>query len=310
MARGKRRGLELDVEDTVAAQIKDCDTQKVLRGEAFHHVLTELAGRVLRCMEEEKRSVLDKRDRAFITGRIGSIINARSEPSFRFQKFDHVMCLVGGERPWASGIVVMLNEDDPDDPTGQTKLPYVVQLDPPNGRLIAVPKDNNTVIRAEVCFGRSAGALFFTLLGLPLQPPVKPRRFESGARVACAVEDETGDSSVWSAGTVVDADFSVEKEAKELLPQGEWIDDAWGRVPYRVQLDIGPKVLVHRDEHWLVRDLTLQAEGARREEHDHQEVLDWEAGHGGCCGHDHAHEECCEHEHGHAEIVEHSHQEH
>mmetsp|Transcript_42992 Transcript_42992/g.139510 ORF Transcript_42992/g.139510 Transcript_42992/m.139510 type:complete len:122 (+) Transcript_42992:91-456(+) len=35
-------------------------------------------------------------------------------------------------------------------------------------------------------------------------------------------------------------------------------------LPYRVQLDSGAAVLAHRDEHWLVRDYALQAEGQRQ----------------------------------------------
>ena len=30
-----------------------------------------------------------------------------------------------------------------------------------------------------------------------------------------------------------------------------------GIVPYRVAMDSGATVLVHQDEHWLVRDLTI-----------------------------------------------------
>ncbi len=36
-----------------------------------------------------------------------------------------------------------------------------------------------------------------------------------------------------------------------------------GPVPYQVQLDRGGLVLVHRDEHWLVRELALQPAGPR-----------------------------------------------
>ena len=35
-------------------------------------------------------------------------------------------------------------------------------------------------------------------------------------------------------------------------------------MPYRVDLDNGKKVIVHRDEHWLVRDLALQEAGPRQ----------------------------------------------
>ena len=36
-------------------------------------------------------------------------------------------------------------------------------------------------------------------------------------------------------------------------------------MPYRVQLDGGCEVLVHRDEHWLIRDLALQPAPASRQ---------------------------------------------
>ena len=38
---------------------------------------------------------------------------------------------------------------------------------------------------------------------------------------------------------------------------------AGGVAPYGVQLDSGSSVLVHQDEHWLVRDLALQPPGPR-----------------------------------------------
>ena len=36
-------------------------------------------------------------------------------------------------------------------------------------------------------------------------------------------------------------------------------------MPYKVALDSGSRVLVHRDEHWLVRDLALQPPGSRQD---------------------------------------------
>ena len=82
-------------------------------------------------------------------------------------------------------------------------------------------------------------------------------------QVACAVEDETDNFTVWAAGTVSAVNFSLAEAAERLLPTREWEGDA-GLVPYQVQLDNGLTVLVHRDEHWLVRDLELQAEGPRQ----------------------------------------------
>ena len=62
---------------------------------------------------------------------------------------------------------------------------------------------------------------------------------------------------------MLEVDCSVEAEAATHLPDRDWSGIA-GRVPYRVQLDAGHKVLVHQDVHWLVRDLALQPEGPRQ----------------------------------------------
>lgn len=251
---------ELDVEAAVAAKMEDFDPQGKLRAADFQDVLMDVTRRVVRCMRKEERSQLDDEDLAYIAERVQRRVTEcldayaleRSKPT-RFHKFERVVCNVGGERMWASGKIQSLNEDDPEDPTGQTKLPYVVKTDPPAGRLISVPKDDYDVVRAEVCFGRRAGALWFTLFCAP-QRVAKAKRFGKGARVACAVEDSTNDFSIWAAGTVIDVDYTVEQDLKA--------SDV--RVPYRVQLDLGDVVLVHRDEHWLVRDLALQMEGPRQ----------------------------------------------
>ena len=79
-----------------------------------------------------------------------------------------------------------------------------------------------------------------------------------------AVEDESDDFTVWAAGTVVAVDYSVAADAEALVPQREWTGAA-AVVPYRIELDISRvAVLVHKDEHWLVRDLALQAAGPRQ----------------------------------------------
>ena len=185
----------------------------------------------------------------------------KSKPT-RFQRFDRVVCNIG-DTGWASGTIQAINEADPQDTSGT--LPYIVVLDGPNAanaRLISVPRDDSANVRAEVCFGVLADALVFTLFCLPLQQ-TKKRRFRISERVACAIEDSTGDYSVWAAGTVLEVDRNVQDSAKELFPAREWKGNA-GVIPYRVRLDTGTEVLVHRDEHWLVRDLVLQPEGPRQ----------------------------------------------
>lgn len=251
-------------------QIQFSDPQQLLRAGDFQHVLDEVTDKVLGVMQDDKRDELDSEDRAFIGRRVHKMVMhylqqyeaERSKPT-RYKRAERVVCRLGGDRQWASGSIAAVNEDNPEDPMGP-KLPYVVKLDPPS-RLISVPKDDYDLCRAEVCFGQRAGALYFTLFCLPpiKQPANAKRRFDVGERVACAVEDETDDYSIWAAGTVLEVNYSVEKDATALLPQRDWEGDA-SIIPYRVQLDTGSRVLVHRDEHWLVRDLALQAVGPRQ----------------------------------------------
>ncbi|KAL1512101.1 hypothetical protein AB1Y20_005372 [Prymnesium parvum] len=168
--------------------------------------------------------------------------------AWRFSPFDRVVCNIG---QWAPGTVEQLDVPDPDDPTGSRSFPYVVQLDPPVGRLVSVPADHNSCIRPEVCFGKKVGAAWFTLACLPVQQSTT-LRFGVGDRVACAVEDAEGELTMWEAGTV---------EAVRTIIE-EWEGEG-GPVPFRVRLDSGITVLVHRDVHWLVRDLALQPPGPR-----------------------------------------------
>lgn len=166
----------------------------------------------------------------------------------RFRVLDRVVCNIG---QWAPGTVEQVDAPDPADQTGSTIFPYVVQLDPPNDRLVSVPSDNDGCVRAEVCFGTKAGAKWFTLYCLPRQQPLT-LRFSVGDRVACAVEDPVSNLTNWEAGTVDGVRVTVD----------EWEGEG-GPVPYRIKLDRGGMVLSHRDVHWLVRDLNLQPTGVR-----------------------------------------------
>ena len=176
----------------------------------------------------------------------------------RFQKGSHTVCNLGPT--WMSGHVQAVNE--PDAQQAWVKLPYVVFLNEPLSRLISAPNDTNDTIMAEVCFGQSAEeGLAFTLMCLPLQHKPVPRRFSVGERVACLIEESVPDpqGTVWAAGTVSEVEVSMEKAAKDHLPQRQW---PFGVpvAPYRVSMDKGFSVLVHKDEHWLVRDLAYQKE--------------------------------------------------
>jgi len=266
------------IEDAVAAQIHAADPQTRLAAADFHDVLTEMQENVVSVMNRAGRDVMIDQDYAFIQRYVGKMVGlmlAKVETKLRFQKGDRVMCNVGGERRWASGTVQAVNERDPEDPTGRTVVAYVVKVDPPDARLVSAPRDSDELIFTECCFGQRADALWFTLLAMPLRS-LKTRRFALGERVAVAVEDASAEYSVWRAGTVTELDCTVEADATGLLPEHR----NWSGVvvPYKVTLDqtckesgceesscsaSGREVLVHRDEHWLVRDLALQPEGAR-----------------------------------------------
>ena len=179
----------------------------------------------------------------------------------RMPKGTHAVCNLGAE--WSSGIIQAVNEPNPQMPW--LMLPYVIHLDPPVSRLISAPEDSNGTIRPEVCFGQNAAdGLMFTLACLPVQQKSKsvPRRFVVGERVACLIEDSVDDpqGTVWAAGTVSEVDVNMEKNVSDLLPERDF---PFGvpPAPYRVALDKGCSVLVHKDEHWLVRDLAYQTEG-------------------------------------------------
>ena len=85
-------------------------------------------------------------------------------------------------------------------------------------------------------------------------------------RVACAVESSDGEYTAWAAGVVTDVDYDVKPDAIEQGLTWDW-DGGGGVMPYRVRLErSGAHVYVHRDVHWLVRDLALQPEGPRQAE--------------------------------------------
>ena len=199
-------------------------------------------------------------------------LKAEQTKQRRFLKFDRVVCKIGeGEHNWSSGNIQMINAADPYD--SSRAVPYVVKLDPPAERLMVVPRDEDTIARAEVCF-RQDSELWLTLSCLPRRPVKAARRFRVDDRVTCAAKDNTNKSySVWLAGTVLAVDVSVDTDAslvrqpaaaaKLLLMEREGAGSALC-VPYRVRLDDDSIVLVHKDEHWLIRDLTLQPEGVRQ----------------------------------------------
>ena len=202
-------------------------------------------------MENTQRSKLDAEDLAFIRRRIAFMILELENPedlescqSRRFQKMERVVCHVGGGR-WAPGYVQGVADEEP----SEVQHPYIVKVDKPLNVLVSVPQDNNLTVRAEVCFSDPE----LTRVCLPQEKPNR-LRFTISDRVACAVEDSTGNLSDWAAGTVRVVKHPLEACENKAPPL----------VPYCVRLDSGSDVFVHRDEHWLIRDLSLQPEGPRQ----------------------------------------------
>jgi len=179
----------------------------------------------------------------------------------RFQRTHHVVCNMG--QTWGNGTIQAVNVPDPQEPWN--KLPYVIKLNHPVNQLISAPQDDNHTVLREVCFGQGQDGLMFTVICLPMQHKPGPRRFRVGERVACVVEDSVPDptGSVWTAGTVQEIDVDMEEGVKLHLIQLLGRDWPFGVTcaPYRVQLDNGCCVLVHKDEHWLIRDLAYQPVG-------------------------------------------------
>ena len=258
------------IENVVGDWIQEFDEKQSLGGDDFQDILNTVTDKVYNVLVRDGRPEMDGEDKEFIERRVHKLVrecleryDAEARKQLRFIRAERVVCRMGGARPWASGSIQAINEEDPSDPSGRTKLPYVVKVDAPLNRLISVPKDDYDICRAEVCFGMRAGGLWFTLYCMPLSPTKGPRRFAVGDRVACAVEDESNDYSAWASGTVLDVDYDISADAAEMIPDRDWTKGK-GAVPYRVQLDEGGTVLVHRDQHWLVRDLALQAAQARQ----------------------------------------------
>ena len=119
--------------------------------------------------------------------------------------------------------------DDPEDAKGQV-IPYVVKLDV--RRLISVPKDDNNLCRAEVCFGQRAGSLLFSIFCLPSKRSAKAKR----ASPTNAPPTETKSPVGWNIGKheyTVSAGVSVAEEAtpKALKAQRPLVTRAMRKAP-------------------------------------------------------------------------------
>ena len=163
-----------------------------------------------------------------------------------------------------SGNVQALDEPAPDD-SGVT-LPYVVMLDQPLKRLISVPSDHNNCVRADVCFGawphahQDAWFEPFFKAAARKAPMKRPKlRFAVGDCVACLTAGSDGAGldwpRRWSAGTVLEL---WHRQAG--VPEGSAVPYAVALTPQHMQQEQQQPqvVLVHQDDHQLVRLLEVQ----------------------------------------------------
>jgi len=257
-----------EIVQLVGSSIQDCDPDRKLEDVEFHAIIEDITFKVARSMGDTGRTEVNDEDRKFVEHHVRKLVLGRllkanhGSRKPRFEKLERVVCNVGCE--WVCGCVLAVNEPDPEDQN--VVYPYVVKVDPPVNQPISVPFDSHDIVRPEVCFGQSADGLQLTLFCLP-QIKSKARRFQVGERVACAVENSVAapTGTMWAAGTITEVDISMEQAAEKELP--EVIADKWPRgvpsVPYLVHLDAGCPVLVHKDEHWLLRDLELVGGGSR-----------------------------------------------
>ena len=167
----------------------------------------EEAGRLMaEAATRRRRSQFDEKpddDRVAKRLKGSSTYRPQLDRAWRVAKFDRVRCNGGGEYGWVCGQVQAVNFVDEG-----CLLPYLVMLEPPLKRMIAVPYDAPSHVRPEVCFaeglagGEPAQAISQILVSQGTRKPLL--RFAVGARVACltAGPDGSGWPRRWSAGTM------------------------------------------------------------------------------------------------------------
>jgi hypothetical protein len=253
--------------EAMSNELSEMDLNDELSDEEHQEIMFTIFDKVLKAVKKKGNKDLDEADLAFVKARIEKEAIKRNlqQPHAtkrRFAPLDRVVCRVRGDREWAAGTVQALDQEN-DDVDPYRTFPYLVKVDPPGSSGVLVPEDTNNEVRAEMCFGQRTDGLLWTLRCLPrtkARGSHHKRRFVVGERVACAVESDDGNLFApdngytdWAAGTVIAVDHPV--EGMGAMPGGI--------VPYRVAMDSGATVLVHQDEHWLIRDLTLQPTGPR-----------------------------------------------
>ena len=146
---------------SVSAEVWSHDPAGELCGSEFASIVKDVSGRVCSRMELGQRTTLEEQDREFIREKCAQMVQSHLHPcdDRRFRTKDRVVCRLAQPPSWVAGTIVETERDGPDAPTGRRRVPYLVKVDPPNGRLICVPRDESDVVRAEACFECTVEAL-------------------------------------------------------------------------------------------------------------------------------------------------------
>ena len=91
------------VEDAVESEIQRFDYDQKMSYKAYWDVLQQVADSVFERMLEEMRPELGGSDRVYIKSNVERLVLEALDRSVkcRFQKFERVVCKIGGERRWA-----------------------------------------------------------------------------------------------------------------------------------------------------------------------------------------------------------------
>ena len=146
---------------SVSAEVWSHDPDDELCGSEFASIVKDVSGRVCSRMELGQRTALEEQDLEFIREKCAQLVQSHLHPcdDRRFRTKDRVVCRLAQPPSWVAGMIVGTEREGPDAPTVQRRIPYLVKVDPPNGRLICVPRDDSDVVRAEACFECTVEAL-------------------------------------------------------------------------------------------------------------------------------------------------------
>lgn len=248
-------------QDEIRELQKAVNEGRVTKGEYFQKVVAIIWAReALRPSDEDEEDEEDEDEEPTVEDVTNLELNQQTP---RFECGECVVCRLPGG--WAPGRVIEKKKSDLQDQTKeQTRLLSEclhIRLDSASigGHRTVYMQDQRNYVRLELCFGQRPDAESFTRACLP---PHQSRgskraklRFAAGERVACLVEDDSGDYALWKGGTVT--------QLWPCVPSSEddTVEDEKLAAAYAVQLDNDCRVLVHGDNHKLVRDLIYQAEG-------------------------------------------------